>query len=116
MVRVRRFIPLPSESILEAESTAQSIQPGRHLPGFFYLSRNMQILSSTEKQRYQRHLMLEEIGEEGQSRIRNASVLVVGAGFCIYVSHQKSVQPQETSLQASVEQAETVVTLGTNLF
>lgn len=80
MVRVRRFIPLPSESILEAESTAQNIQPGRHLPGFFYLSRNMQTLSSSEKQRYQRHLMLEEIGEEGQTRIRNASVLVVGAG------------------------------------
>jgi adenylyltransferase/sulfurtransferase len=37
-------------------------------------------LSEPEKIRYQRHLMLEEIGEAGQTLIRNAKVLVVGAG------------------------------------
>jgi len=40
----------------------------------------MQTLKPAEKQRYQRHLLLEQIGEEGQTRLRNASVLVVGAG------------------------------------
>lgn len=38
------------------------------------------VLSDPEKLRYNRHLLLEEIGEAGQTRIRNASVLVVGAG------------------------------------
>lgn len=33
-----------------------------------------------EKERYSRHIVLKEIGEEGQGKIRNARVLVVGAG------------------------------------
>ncbi len=37
-------------------------------------------LSEPEKLRYQRHLLLEEIGEAGQTLIRNAKFLVVGAG------------------------------------
>ena len=37
-------------------------------------------LLPTEKQRYQKHLNLPEIGQEGQLRLKNASVLVVGAG------------------------------------
>lgn len=40
----------------------------------------MAILSETEKNRYHRHLILDEIGAEGQYRISNGSVLVVGAG------------------------------------
>lgn len=38
------------------------------------------MLSSEERQRYRRHLQLPEIGEAGQLRLKNARVLVVGAG------------------------------------
>ena len=37
-------------------------------------------LSPAERQRYQRHLQLPEVGEAGQERLRAARVLVVGAG------------------------------------
>jgi molybdopterin/thiamine biosynthesis adenylyltransferase/rhodanese-related sulfurtransferase len=37
-------------------------------------------LSPEELRRYSRHLMLPEVGVEGQSRLKSASVLVVGAG------------------------------------
>jgi len=38
------------------------------------------ILSSKEKRRYKRHIMLPEIGAEGQEKLLRAKVLVVGAG------------------------------------
>ena len=37
-------------------------------------------LSAPERARYARHLVLPEIGEEGQNRLERASVLIVGAG------------------------------------
>ena len=37
-------------------------------------------LTLREKQRYSRHLLLPEVGEEGQRRLKNARVLCVGAG------------------------------------
>lgn len=37
-------------------------------------------LSDFEKLRYQKHLLLPEIGKEGQIKLRKSSVLVVGAG------------------------------------
>lgn len=37
-------------------------------------------LTAEEKERYTRHLIIDEIGEEGQLRIKQASVLVVGTG------------------------------------
>lgn len=37
-------------------------------------------LSAAEKSRYHRHLILPEIGEAGQEKIKNSRVLVVGAG------------------------------------
>jgi adenylyltransferase/sulfurtransferase len=40
----------------------------------------MKGLSEPERKRYHRHLILEEIGEEGQIKLKNAKVLVVGAG------------------------------------
>jgi len=40
----------------------------------------MSVLTSNEKSRYHRHLILNEIGEKGQEKIKNARVLVVGAG------------------------------------
>ncbi|MCY4453521.1 MAG: HesA/MoeB/ThiF family protein [Immundisolibacterales bacterium] len=38
------------------------------------------MLSSTQRERYSRHLQLPEIGEAGQARLAAARVLVVGAG------------------------------------
>ena len=38
------------------------------------------MLTDAEKRRYNRHIMLPEVGEEGQVKLKNASVLVVGAG------------------------------------
>lgn len=40
----------------------------------------MNELSSTEKERYSRHILLEEIGMEGQLKLKNARVLVIGSG------------------------------------
>lgn len=37
-------------------------------------------LSSEELRRYSRHLLLQNVGEEGQLRLKNARVLLVGAG------------------------------------
>jgi adenylyltransferase/sulfurtransferase len=37
-------------------------------------------LSNEEMQRYSRHLMLPEVGPEGQKRLKSSSVLLVGAG------------------------------------
>ncbi|WP_353956819.1 HesA/MoeB/ThiF family protein [uncultured Salegentibacter sp.] len=38
------------------------------------------MLTRKEKQRYNRHTLLAEIGEGGQSRLKDAKVLVIGAG------------------------------------
>jgi len=38
------------------------------------------VLSNEENIYYSRHLLLEEIGEQGQLKLKNASVLIVGAG------------------------------------
>jgi adenylyltransferase/sulfurtransferase len=37
-------------------------------------------LSNAEKARYSRHLVMPEVGEEGQRRLKAASVIIVGAG------------------------------------
>ena len=37
-------------------------------------------LTSEQKARYARHLMLPQVGESGQEKINSTSVLVVGAG------------------------------------
>ncbi|GAA7950695.1 hypothetical protein JP0547_07270 [Helicobacter pylori] len=37
------------------------------------------MLSRLEKERYLRHIMLEDVGEEGQLKLLKSSVLVVGA-------------------------------------
>ncbi len=46
----------------------------------FFIFRTMKVLSEPEKLRYHRHLLLDEIGEAGQTLIRNTKFLVVGAG------------------------------------
>jgi molybdopterin-synthase adenylyltransferase len=38
------------------------------------------MLSDEERERYARHLMLEQVGEQGQQRLRNSRVLIIGAG------------------------------------
>lgn len=37
-------------------------------------------LTPKENKQYSRHLILDEIGEKGQLRLKNAKVLVIGAG------------------------------------
>jgi sulfur-carrier protein adenylyltransferase/sulfurtransferase len=39
-----------------------------------------QALTSAELQRYSRHLLIPSVGEQGQLRLKNASVLIVGCG------------------------------------
>jgi len=39
-----------------------------------------EILNSDERERYNRHLLLEGFGEEGQIRLKNSSVIFIGAG------------------------------------
>ena len=41
---------------------------------------NDNVLSSNERARYKRHLSLEGFGEEGQIRLKNSSVIFIGAG------------------------------------
>jgi len=38
------------------------------------------MLISEDRERFSRHLMLPEVGEEGQERLKNARVLIIGAG------------------------------------
>ena len=38
------------------------------------------MLTSEEKKQYNRHLILDKIGEEGQLKLKKAKVLVIGAG------------------------------------
>ena len=38
------------------------------------------LLNSEQKERYERHLLLPEVGEEGQERLLESRVLLVGAG------------------------------------
>lgn len=38
------------------------------------------VLSAEQKQRYSRHLLVPEVGEEGQQKLLGASVLLIGAG------------------------------------
>jgi len=52
-------------------------QPGTTLPA---LVEPGPPLSATEIERYSRHALIPEIGLEGQRRLRNARVLVIGAG------------------------------------
>ena len=47
---------------------------------FFYNFGLMANLSENEKSRYHRHLILSEIGEKGQEKIKGSKILVVGAG------------------------------------
>jgi molybdopterin-synthase adenylyltransferase len=49
------------------------------------------MLTTDERQRYDRQIMLKEIGEEGQERLKRAKVLVAGAGglgspICLYLA------------------------------
>lgn len=40
----------------------------------------MEILSRSEQIRYSRHLLLDQVGEAGQAKLKSSSVLVIGAG------------------------------------
>jgi len=38
------------------------------------------MLTPSDRERYARHLVLPEVGEEGQEKLKRASVLIIGAG------------------------------------
>ena len=40
----------------------------------------LDVRKTTMQERYSRHILLKEIGEKGQEKIKQAKVLVVGAG------------------------------------
>ena len=40
----------------------------------------LDVIKTTMQERYSRHILLKEIGEKGQEKIKQAKVLVVGAG------------------------------------
>ncbi len=49
------------------------------------------MLSEEEKERYRRQLILDEVGEKGQEKLKNAKVLVIGTGglgspVCLYLT------------------------------
>jgi len=46
----------------------------------FSTNSNGNILNSNERERYKRHLLLDGFGEEGQIRLKNSSVVFIGAG------------------------------------
>jgi len=46
----------------------------------FSTNNNANILNSDERERYKRHLSLDGFGEEGQIRLKNSSVIFIGAG------------------------------------
>jgi len=45
-----------------------------------YLRERRKVISNQDRERYERQIMLEEIGEQGQLRLAKSRVLVVGAG------------------------------------
>ncbi len=47
---------------------------------FYHHLRAAKMLSKTENSRYNRHIILEEVGMEGQLKLKTARVLVIGAG------------------------------------
>lgn len=60
--------------------TKPGVHPATRMHTLIFTKINMEALSSYEKERYNRQIMLEEIGEEGQIRLKHARVLVVGVG------------------------------------
>ena len=51
-----------------------------YAPQFAAEERAQETLSPEERRRYSRHLLLSEVGEKGQLRLKNARALIVGAG------------------------------------
>ncbi len=62
---------VPSESAVQAEGKMNELCSLRPVD---------EQLSLEERARYARHLILPEMGEEGQKKLKNSSVIVVGAG------------------------------------
>ena len=76
----------------------------------------MERLSVLEKERYHRHLILPNFGIEGQERLKNARVLVVGAGSgygtAIMAQIAGSVIAIETRTQLVDKAQETLANIG----
>ena len=46
-------------------------------------------LSNEELERYSRHIILDEIGYIGQKKLKESSVLIIGAGIMVYVFRRR---------------------------
>jgi len=65
-------------SVRKHNTTNYSISAIKIISTFTEKFRNM--LSKSELKRYNRHIIMPEIGLNGQQKLRNAKVLVIGAG------------------------------------
>ena len=54
--------------------------PSQHPPAAFVSDDGLPVLEAEELVRYSRHIGLSEVGEDGQRRLKQSSVLIVGAG------------------------------------
>jgi len=57
-----------------------NLRPGQVAAKFHAMPDSLPVLSPAELSRYSRHILLDEIGVEGQRRLAAARVLVIGAG------------------------------------
>ena len=55
-------------------------EAAQYWPKPVFLHRFSSMLSAEEIERYARHIVLREIGGQGQNKLKNARVLVIGAG------------------------------------
>lgn len=57
-------------------------ETNKDTPDFIYFTKNGPLMSFTSEQteRYARHIILQEVGADGQKKLLNAKVLIIGAG------------------------------------
>jgi hypothetical protein len=84
---VRSFTVITSQKTIGGISPTFQTQNENYFKFTLYLSNQNEEFHSTEKSltneeisRYSRHLVLSDVGMDGQKALKNSSVLVIGAG------------------------------------